>query len=45
MKKVGEGSISKQSHSIPENVKLSELLSSVVPQKKPYFPQISDEVV
>ena len=45
MEKVGEGSIPKQCHSIPESVQPSEWLSSVVPQRKPYFPQISDEVV
>ena len=45
MKKVVEGNIPKQWHSISETVQPSEWLSSVVPQRKPYFPQISDEVV
>ena len=43
MKKVGGGSIPKQTHSIPYQP--SKWLSTVVPQRKPYFPQISDEVV
>ena len=43
MEKVGEGSIPKPAHSIPYQP--SKWLSTVVPQGKTYFPQISDEVV